>query len=231
MLEKEPDLEIIAECADGLIAVDAIRSEVPDLLFLDISMPGLDGFGVLDALGSGHQPRVVVFVTAYDEHAVRAFEACALDYLVKPPSPERLARAVNRAREQLVLASEQEANQAAPTVSAGAAPSAQRFAVRSGNRMTFVSAAEIDWVEAAGNYMILHVGTANHMIRETMSGMEEKLPADTFMRVSRSAMINLPRLKELQTSSNGDTAAILKDGQRVHVTRPLREVAERVAST
>ena len=189
-------------------------------------MPGMDGFDVLDALGPQRQPAAIIFVTAYDEYAVRAFEACALDYLLKPVSPKRLAKALTRARERIRLAvpAKEDATMPAGAIS----PPSFRFTVRSGGRLSFVAPEEIDWVEAAGNYAILHVGTTNHMIRQTMGAMEAQLPEETFLRVSRSAIVNLRRVKELFTSSAGDHAAILASGERVHITRPLREVSERL---
>jgi two-component system LytT family response regulator len=220
LLEKEAGLEVVAECDDGPSAVEAVREHAPDLLFLDIQMPGKDGFDVLEALQPEEQPQVI-FVTAYDEHAVRAFEACALDYLLKPTSPERLAKAVARARDRLA------AGQPPPALTPD--PGTQRFVVRSGGHLSFVATEEVDWVEAAGNYAILHVGKANHMIRETMAAMEEKLP-DHFLRLNRSAIVNLRRVKELYSSPAGDHAAILHDGQRLVITRGIREVTDRMAS-
>jgi two-component system LytT family response regulator len=175
---------------------------------------------VLDALQPEEQPQVV-FVTAYDEHAVRAFEACALDYLLKPTSPERLAKSVARARDRLAAGH--------PPAPPPSEPGAQRFVVRSGGHLSFVATEEIDWVEAAGNYAILHVGKMNHMIRETMSALEAKLP-EHFLRLNRSAIVNLRRVKELYSSPSGDHAAILHDGQRLAITRGIREVADRLAS-
>lgn len=220
LLADEADLQIVAECDGGASTVKAVHEHAPQLLLLDIHMPDLDGFQVLEALGSDRQPPAVIFVTAYDEHAVRAFDACALDYLLKPVSPERLRIALNRARERIAWKSP------APQM---ATDEPHRFTVRSGNRVHFVGPPEIDWVEAAGNYMILHAGPANHMIRETMSGMESKLPAGDFQRVSRSAIVNLRNVKELHTSGGGHPMAVLKNGQQVQITRPLREVTERLA--
>lgn len=222
MLEREPDLEIVGECADGRTALNAVLHHHPDLLFLDINMPDMDGFEVLDRIDAEVQP-MVIFVTAYDEHAVRAFDACALDYLLKPVSPERLAKALNRARAQ--LAQPVESHPPEKEEHAGA----PRFVVRSGGRVSFVATEEIDWIEAAGNYAIFHVGKKNHMVRETMSGLEGQLPSDRFMRVSRSAIVNLGRVKELFNSPAGNDAAILADGQRVPFTRNAREIAERLA--
>ena len=229
MLEKEADIEVLAECGDGNAAVQAAREHAPDLLFLDINMPGLDGFGVLDALGPDGQPPAVIFVTAYDEHAVRAFEACALDYLLKPASPERLAKALARARgatrcdrgtgaKRSIIAG------AGFTVRAASLHGAQRRADElcraGGDRLG----------GSRGQLRDPPRGRQNHMIRETMSSMEEKLPAGVFLRVSRSAIANLRRVKELYAPPVGENSAILHDGQRVHITRPLREVAERLAA-
>jgi two-component system LytT family response regulator len=223
LLRVHPEIEVVAECADGETAITAVREHHPDLLLLDIEMPGLKGFDVLEALGPEREPQVI-FVTAYDEYAVRAFEACALDYLLKPTSPERLAKALARALEQIAIREKSAGDLMAPN-----APTEQRrFTVRSGGRIAFVAPEEIDWVEAAGNYAILHVGKQNHMVRETMSGMEAQLPAETFLRGSRSAILNLRRVRELYSSSVGDNAAILTDGQKVHVTRSLREIADRL---
>jgi two-component system LytT family response regulator len=228
LLESEADVEIVAECADGASAVEAVREHAPDLLFLDVQMPGMDGFEVLDALGREHAPPVV-FVTAFDQHAVRAFETHALDYVLKPASAERLAKTLARVRERLA----QSAAAPQPLLDLlaermAAASQARRLVVRSGPRTTFVSPEEIDWVEAAGNYVVLHLGKQTHILRETMSALETKLPTSMFLRVSRSAILNLRRVKELQSVAPGEHAAILLDGQRVAITRTLREVEERV---
>jgi two-component system LytT family response regulator len=228
MLERDPELEIVAECADGASALKAIQEHHPDLCFLDINMPGMNGFDVLDNLSPADQP-AVIFVTAYDEHAVRAFDAAALDYLLKPVSPERLKKTLDRARAR--LAAENLPSTVPSADRNGAtAPASARFVVRSGGRVSFVSIEEIDWIEAAGNYAIFHVGNRNHMVRETMSGLEMKLPADRFMRVSRSTIVNLRRVKELSSSPAGSHAAILVDAQRVPFTRSLREVADRLSA-
>lgn len=228
MLQREADIDIVAECADGPAAVEAVREHSPDLLFLDISMPGMDGFGVLDALGPDHQPTAIIFVTAYDKHAVRAFETCALDYLLKPASPERLAKTLTRARERILSATGNTVS-TTPVSEPRTTSGPHRFTVRSGGRMSFVAPEEIDWIEAADNYAILHVGKHNHMVRATMGAMESQLSAETFLRVSRSAIINLRRVKELYSSPTGENAAILHDEQRVPITRSVREVADRLA--
>ncbi len=228
MLEKEDDVEIVAECPDGPSAVRAVEEHSPDVLLLDIHMSGMDGFDVLDALRPEQHP-VVIFITAYDEHAVRAFDACALDYLLKPTSPERLAKALRRARERLASRSAGSPLVLSPEPVVGT-NHPRRFTVRSGGRVSFVAHEEIDWIEAAGNYAILHVGNLNHMVRETMSRLEEQLSAEAFLRVSRSVIVNLRRVKELYTSPQGEHAAVLTNGQRVPVTKSLREIADRLAA-
>jgi two-component system LytT family response regulator len=231
LLGSDSEIEIVSECADGKEAVENIRVQRPDLVFLDVQMPGMDGFDVLHALGANDLPPVV-FVTAFDQHAVRAFEEHALDYLLKPTTRARLAKTLARARQR-------RAAHAAPAVpqalldflaeqKSTPPATARRIAVRTGERTFFVSTDEIDWIEAAGNYVVLHVGKGTHILRETMSGLEAQLPHTTFLRVSRSAIVHLRRVKELQTVAPGEHLAILQDGQRVAITRSLREVEERL---
>ncbi len=232
LLSGQPDVEVCALCGDGPSAVEAVRRHAPDLLLLDVQMPGMDGFETLQALGSACLP-AVVFVTGFDQHAVRAFEARALDYLLKPTSRERLAEALARVREKLAA---QDASPRLPQAlldllaERTAAPRARRLAVRTGERTVFIAAADVDWVEAAGNYAILHVGKSTHIIRETMGSLEEQLPTKTFLRVSRSAILNLGRVRELQSIAPGEHVAILLDNQRVPMTRSLREIEERLRS-
>lgn len=229
LLEKEHGIEIVAECADGTAAVEAVRAHAPDLLLLDVQMPGLDGFGVLEALGSERAP-AVVFITAFDQHAIRAFDEHALDYLLKPVSPERFAKMLARVRERLAAKPH---GHSVPgplrdflAAQKGARPT--RLLVRSGERTVFVSPEEIDWVEAAGNYAVLHLGRQTHILRETMSALEAQLPAESFFRASRSAILNLRHVRELQSVAPGEHVAILHDNTRVTITRPLREVEERL---
>jgi two-component system, LytTR family, response regulator len=223
LLAKENGLEIVAECADGVATVQAVREHLPDLVFLDIKMPGMDGFDVVEALDDVDQP-AIVFVTAFDKHAVHAFETCALDYLLKPVSAARLAKTLARVRDHLERSGGRSAA-ARPKI-----PSDQfrRFSVRSGQRTSFIAPEEIDWIEADGNYAILHVGTQNHLLRETMATLETRLPAREFVRVSRSAILHLNRVKEIQTHINGHHSAFLSNGQRVVITRGAREIGKRV---
>jgi two-component system LytT family response regulator len=230
LLEADGDIEILAECGDGPSAVEAVGQHQPDLLFLDIQMPGMDGFGVVRALGTQKAPQVV-FVTAFDQHAVRAFEERALDYLLKPVSKARLKETLARARERMTADTQGKLPAAlldllASRESAGS--KVRQLAVRTPERTIFVRSEDVDWVEAAGNYAVLHVGKDTHIIRETMSSLETQLPAEVFLRVSRSAIINLRRVRELQALMPGEHVAILTSGQRVPLTRNIREVEERL---
>jgi len=224
LLATEPDIEVIGECGDGPSSVAAVRKLKPDVLFLDIQMPGMDGFDVLNALGTKKLP-AVVFVTAYDEHALRAFDARALDYLLKPASRARLRQALERVRAQSASTHGGEPDAALRDLLASRP---RRIAVRTGERILYVSVEEIDWVEAAGNYVILHAGSQNHILRETLGGLENELPPDIFLRLSRSAIVNLRRVKEIQAVAPGEHVAILLSSQRLPITRSLREVEERI---
>ena len=227
LLEKDPDVEIAAECEDGPQAVQAVRQEAPDLILLDIQMPGMDGFGVLEELGPERTPEVV-FVTAYDEHAIRAFEEHALDYLMKPVSPERFAKMLARVRERRSQVRRGQESLFEMLAKRKADARGTRLMVKNGERTTFISPDEVDWVEAAGNYAILHLGKRTHILRETMNALESQLSGDMFCRVSRSAILNLRRVQELQSLSAGDHVAILVDGQRIPISRSMREVEERL---
>ena len=235
LLASEPDAEIVAECADGSSAVEAVTQHRPDLLLLDVQMPGMDGFETLRALDAKRLP-AVVFVTGFDQHAVRAFEARALDYLLKPTTRARVAESLTRVREKLAngAASPQLPQTLldllAERASAPVPPRVRRLAVRTGERVLFVSTEDVSWVEAAGNYAVLHVGTATHILRETMSSLEGQLSSEGFLRVSRSAIVNLRRVKELRAVAPGEQIAILVDGQRVPMTRGIREVEEQLRS-
>jgi two-component system, LytTR family, response regulator len=217
MLTNEADVEILAECADGATALGTIDQDKPDLVLLDIQMPGMDGFDVLEKLGPRTLP-LIVFVTAFDEHAIRAFESCALDYLLKPTSPARLHRTLARVREHLALVN------ATPPTRETSSSMSRRFSVRSGQRTSFIAPEQIDWIEASGNYAVLHVGNQNHFLRKTMSTLESELPANDFLRVSRSAIVHLNRVKEIQAAAGDRHFAVLIDGQRVPVTRSVRKI-------
>ncbi len=225
LLAGEPDLEIIGECADGAEAVAALEREQPDLLFLDVQMPELDGFDVL-ATARPARPPVIIFTTAYSEHALRAFEVHALDYLLKPFDRERLQAALRRAREHLRLARAEALNEKLHALLAEVRPPSSktdRLVVKSGGRVMLVRTAEVDWIESADNYVILHVGAESHMLRETMASLEARLDPRQFLRISRSTIVNLDRVKELQPMFHGDYVVILRNGTRLNLSRSYRD--------
>ena len=260
-LRDADGVDIVAECGDGTAAVDAIRHLAPDVVFLDVQMPGLDGFGVLDRIDSATMP-VVVFVTAFDSHAIRAFEVNALDYVLKPFPDERLLAALDRARAtiherrhgelgrrlaafvqdwQAGAPGRRDRASATPTgVTAQSAESTDfgsdddretpqapkpkgsyigRFAVRADGRVRFVAAADVDWIEADGNYMVLHVGETKHRLRASLGGLTEGLDPKQFVRIHRSVIVNVARIREVQPWFGGDYIAILHTGAKLRVSR------------
>jgi two-component system LytT family response regulator len=227
MLGRESDIYHIDEAADGDEAVAKAVELKPDLMFLDVQMPKRDGFGVLKALDGGRLP-VVIFTTAFDQHALAAFDAHAVDYVLKPYRPQRLHEAINRARELLAGRGSQEAMNRLLKLMAEreteVTPRLTRIPIRQESRTIFVKTEDIDWIEAAGNYMVVHTGTENHILRETMAALEQQLPAEKFLRVSRSAIINLERVRELQPLAAGEHAVVLRSGAVLEMTRGVREV-------
>ena len=225
LLAGEPDLEIIGECADGAEAVEAIERDPPDLLFLDVQMPELDGFGVLEALRPARLP-AVIFTTAFGQHALKAFEVHALDYLLKPFDRERLQAALGRVREQLRHAQAGALNEKLHALLAEMRPQPQkvdRLVVKTAGRVMLVRTADVDWIESADNYVSLHVGAETHLVRETMAALEARLDSQHFMRISRSTIVNLERIKELQPMFHGDYAVILRNGVRLSLSRSYRD--------
>ena len=253
-------VSIVGECIDGASAVDAIRRHAPDIVFLDVQMPGLDGFAVLERIDSEKMP-VVVFVTAFDSHAIRAFEVNALDYVLKPFPDERLLAALDRARATIqerrhgelgrrlaafvqdwqagaVSRRDEAATRLTQPVSDADAMERDiderhlpeqttnakssyigRFAVRADGRVRFVSAADVDWIEADGNYMVLHVGEARHRLRASLAGLTEGLDPKRFVRIHRSVIVNVERIREVQPWFGGDYIAILHTGAKLRVSR------------
>jgi two-component system LytT family response regulator len=241
LLEADPEIEIVGECENGSQAVAAINDITPDLVFLDVQMPGMSGLDVLAAIHPERMP-VVVFVTAYDQYALQAFEARALDYLLKPFSDRRFASALERAKDYvkredlgtlasrlLELAREQGAASGEPAASpAPPAPEyLERIAVKSRDRVIFVEARLVDWVEARGDYLALHVGEGRHLLRSTMKEMECRLDPRRFARIHRSAIVNLDRIQELQPYFHGEYVVILRNGTRLRLSRHRREQLER----
>ncbi len=225
LLASEDWLQVIDECSDGISAVAAIQKLRPDLVFLDVQMPGATGFEVIEAIGAERMP-FVVFVTAYDKYAIKAFDVHAVDYLLKPFDRDRFTQALARARQQLEQRSSGDLERRLLELVQDLKPVQQkleRFVIKSGGRVFFVRAEEIDWIEAAGNYVKLHVGPEAHLFRETMNALEARLNADTFYRVHRSHIVNIERVRELQPWFNGEYVVFLKDGTRLTLSRGYRE--------
>jgi two-component system LytT family response regulator len=232
LIRDEPDLEVVGQCSNGRDAVAAIKRFAPDLVFLDVQMPLMDGFAVLAELRADRLP-LVVFVTAYDQHALRAFEVHALDYLLKPFEYDRLRQAVRHARKQ--LAQGPSAAGKAHLVSLleelhNQGQSWERLVVRDAGRILFLQANSVDWIEAEGNYVRLHIGKESHLLRETMNSTEARLASRKFLRVSRSTIVNLERVTEWQPLFHGDSIVILRDGTRLTVSRVYRETFDRLVS-
>ena len=225
LLSAEQDIEVIGQCRDGEEAVLSIQQHKPDLVFLDIQMPAVSGFDVIDAVGSEHMP-LVIFVTAYDQHALRAFKVRALDYLLKPFDRERFQDALQRARTHIQRDESDDVGRRLLALVKDLRrdqPRTDRLVIKSGGRLFFLRSDEIDWVEASGNYVRLHVGATSHLLRETMNAIEGRLDADKFFRIHRSRMVNIERVQEMQPWLNGEYAVVLRSGTRLTLSRGYRE--------
>jgi len=225
LLASHPDVEIIGECKNGLEAVEAIRAEKPELVFLDIQMPGLDGFEVLTKLDGGPLP-LFIFVTAHNQHAIRAFDVNALDYLLKPFERSRFEMALQRVRERLsqprdalmgaqILELLQELRQPSRFL--------ERMLIKHEGRSFFVKTVDIEWIEAADNYVSIHTRKESHLIRETMAGLEKQLDPGRFVRVHRSAIVNIDSIQEIRQMFHGDYAILLTSGREVPFGRAYRD--------
>lgn len=232
LLAEEDAVEIIGEAGSGNAAVEAIGELRPDLVFLDVQMPELNGFEVLRATADRHQP-LVVFVTAYDEHAIKAFEVQAADYLLKPVVESRFREAVRRAVKRLREQPQAEiARELARLLEAVKPPDqSTRIPIRRDGRVFFVKTADITRVEADGDFVRVHAGTESHMVRETMAEMEAKLPSPPFVRVHRSMIVNSERIREIQPWFKGDYVVILTDGSKIRTGRTYREAVQRLMSS
>jgi two-component system LytT family response regulator len=255
LLKLEDDVEVVDEVGSGRDAVAAIRESKPDLVFLDVQMPDIDGFGVVAELGSEPLP-AIIFVTAYNEYAVKAFDVNAIDYILKPFDPDRFRSAFARARTHLEQKSSAEAGRrikalleevlgeeraqalaagagngnghgkAAPAAPAPRARHLDRLMVKHDGRVYFVKVSDVDWFEAAGNYVRVHVGRVSHLIRETMHGIESQLDPNQFARIHRAVIVNLDRIRELQPWFAGDYIVILRDGRQLKLSRTYREALQ-----
>lgn len=225
MLESDRDVEIVGECVNGEEAVAAIREHKPDLIFLDIQMPEESGFEVLESLNDEYTPHVI-FVTAYDQYAVRAFEVHALDYLLKPFDRERFDASWRRAKEHILKEKGGRLDERILTLleelKAGA-KFLERLVIKSGGRVFFLEADEIDWIEAEGNYVSVHSGKKSHLLRETISSLEAQLDPKKFRRVHRSAIVQLAKIKELQPWFHGEYRILLHSGAQLMLSRNYRE--------
>jgi two-component system LytT family response regulator len=242
LLRTQPDVEVIGECARGRDAIASIRNSRPDIVLLDVQLPDIDGFGVVAAIGADRMP-VVIFVTAYDVHALRAFEVHATDYLLKPFDASRFERAFRHAREQLDQASSAHMGRRlrallegmlddtpdasrAPTARSGAADRPRyltRLTVKHDGRVMFVRVADVDWFEAEGNYVRVHVGKSALMTRTTMQRLEAALDPTAFARIHRTVIVNVDRIQELQPWFAGKYVVILRDGTRLRLSRTYRD--------
>jgi two-component system LytT family response regulator len=238
LLEHEADVEVVGTAADGEAAIEAIRTARPDLVFLDVQMPRMNGLDVVREIGTAEMP-ATIFVTAYDQYAVRAFDSAAVDYLVKPFRDERFEEAFRRARRRIESDTRERLHEQllsllhgdAPTAVPPAAPAASRYleriAVQMKGRMRVVPVRQIDYITASGAYAELHVGTDRYIIRESMQNLEEKLDPDGFMRVHRSAIVRLDLVEALLRSEGSEYEVQLRGGARLRVSRSRREALER----
>jgi two-component system, LytTR family, response regulator len=227
LLAFEPECEILGECADGSEAVRTLEYERPDILFLDVQMPELDGFAVVRAIEQSRP--LIIFTSAYDEYALRAFEVHAFDYLLKPFDRKRFRESLQRAKTQLTRERSDGSDgrlQALFEHFTNSRRMADRVAIRNNGRVVIVKVEDIDWVEASDNYVCIHSGKETHIVRETMSDLESRLDPARFLRVHRSAIVNLDRIKELQPWFRGDYRVILRDGTELTLTKTHRDKLE-----
>jgi two-component system, LytTR family, response regulator len=210
LLARDPDIGAVAECGSGQEAIEEIRKSRPDLVFLDVQMPECDGFDVLELLG--HElPPTVIFVTAYNEYAIRAFEVGALDYLLKPFDDARFGRALSRAKDRLAQSASQQPRPA------------ERLVVKSPGQVLFLTVSDIDWIEAAGYYACLHVGGDTHIMRRSLSELEQDLGAGKFVRIHRSIIVNVDRIGGLELQDGGEYEVVLKSKVRLRLSRRFRK--------
>jgi two-component system, LytTR family, response regulator len=212
LLRRDPEIGPVDECGSGIEAIAAIRAARPALVFLDVQMPECDGFDVIEMLGSDVPP-AVIFVTAHDEYALHAFDVGALDYLLKPFDDARFHRALARAKEKLTDREQQ-------------LPLTRRLVIKSAGRVLFLSATEIDWIEAADYYACLHVGNQSHLLRRTLADLERDLGPDKFCRIHRSVIVNLDRVRGLELKGDGEYEVVLKGNSRLRLSRRFRKLLE-----
>ncbi len=228
LLQKHSDFRVLGECANGFLALASIQTQKPDVVFLDIKMPRMNGFELCRRLPPTSRP-LIVFVTAFDQHALQAFEVHAIDYLLKPFDADRFDRTLNHIRERLIAGSapgsDQRLSSLLEDIAKGPHPP-RRLVFKTEGKLVLVKMDDLDWVEADGNYLRLHVGPVTHHVRETLGAMEAQLPTHQFLRISRSTIVNLDRIRELQVLFYGDYSVLLKDGTKLSMSRNYRERIE-----
>ena len=225
LLQADQEFHVAGECRNGSEAVEAIRKARPDRVFLDVQMPEVDGFGVIEAIGARNMP-AVIFVTAYDKYALRAFDENALDYLLKPYDERRFQRAVQRVKDHLNRGNSGDVAQRMLAMLQDVSPERKamdRLVIKSDGRVVFLKTREVDYAEAAGNYLSLHVGKDTYLIRETMNAFEARLDPEKFLRIHRSTIVNIERIKEVQPWFKGEYVVTLRDGTELSLSRTYRD--------
>ena len=239
LLERDEQINLLGECSDGLDAVAQIKEKRPDLVLLDVQMPGLNGFGVLQKIDHAQMP-VVIFVTAYDQYSLKAFEVHAVDYLLKPFTNRRFHEAIDQAKQKIrsqkdlthltermnALLARFESDP--PRIPEAVQEYLHRIAVKEGDRITFLNVESVDWIEAADNYICLHVGAKNYLLRSKLGDIEKQLDPKQFMRIHRSRIVNIERIREMQPQGSGDCIVVLKDGTELNSSRTYRENRRRL---
>lgn len=231
-IERDAELSLVGECSHGQEAVDAIRQLRPELVVLDLQLPGLDGFGVVEAIGAERMP-ALIFATAYDQYALRAFDAHALDYVLKPFDSERMQRALARAKQQIRYQDLQDLSSRLRAAIDGVrgAPGLERIVVKHAGRITFLNVDEVDWIEAADNYVQLHAGGTTHLVHGTLAKLEARLAPQRFLRVHRSTIVNVSRIQALEPLSHGEYRILLRDGTSLTSGRTYRERLDRLVTS
>lgn len=227
-IKSDQDLSISGECSNGVEAVKIIKKKNPDLVFLDVQMPQMDGLGVIETVGAKQMP-VTIFVTAYDRFAIQAFKVNAMDYLLKPVAKDRFEESVNRAKEYFSKNENNEINKRMLDLLQEMRPQKQfidRIMVKTSDRMYLVKVEDIDWIEADDNYAKLHVGNKYHLLRQTMKSLEDTLDPGIFLRIHRSVIVNMDRIKEIQQWFNNEYTVILKDGTELTMSRGYKDKAK-----
>jgi two-component system LytT family response regulator len=225
LLENESDIKIVGQCGDGKSAARAIKSKTPDLVFLDIQLPEMDGFEIIESIPASRLP-LIIFVTAYDQFALKAFKVHAVDYLLKPVDDERLAEALDHVRNQMHFRDQGHRTRLAELLHDldSHRGRSNRIVLKSDGEVLCLKPSEIDWVESAGNYVCFHVGSVTHIFRETMTEVEQRLRDHSFLRIHRSAIVNFDRIKKLKPLLYGDYSVELRDGTKLTMSRSYREI-------